>query len=157
MAGTYTNSANVAIELPSDVPAAITAVIATDIAAASELVEAEVGPCFALAYNSGADKFPGIADSPATPAIVEMAARYYAASLQWGRIGETVDEGEISQGVRYFKMAQERLKGIRNGKYQVLVSGADLRSSNAEAIQDDSYDDTDENVFTEESLNGHLY
>ena len=136
---TYTDSTRVYSELPANLPTSVTDQTATDIASASELVEAGVGPAFPANYKNNTQKFPDITDSPATPAIIELAARYYAASLQYKRLGESVGEGEIPKSKEYWDMAEAIVVDIREGVRTVEINGDNLAQPKLKSIEDPIY------------------
>jgi len=127
------------LELPPNPPTSVTDNTAADIATASGLVEAGVGPDFPAVYKTNTQKFPDIGDNPATPAIIEIATRFYAASLQFKRLGESVGEGEIPQSTKYWDMAEQIVQEIREGVRMVEINGVNLRSSRLSYVEDKLY------------------
>lgn len=154
---TYTTSAKVAIHLPDDVPAAVSARVDDDITDASAIVDGAAGSRFPLSYGGSVQRFPDITDSPATPALIELCARWYAASFQWARMGQSAVDGEQTEAEKFEKKAEALLERIRNGEVAVTIDGADPGSSALEAVQDEIYDATGEPVFNTDDMNGHLY
>jgi hypothetical protein len=154
---TYCTSTDVLNYLPDNPPSTVTDHLSDDIATASDLVESGVGPRFALLYKSNAQKFPDVTDSPATPNIVRRAATFYAASLQWLRLKESVGENETPSWEKYQAMAEQLVADIRNGARDVIVSGTNLRTTTLEAVGDPIYDDNDGKPFiSEDELDAHL-
>jgi len=156
---TYTNSANVYSELPPNLPTTVTDYTANDIATASGLVESGVGPGFSTNYKSNTQKFPDITDSPATPAIIEIAARFYAASLQYKRLGESVGEGEIPKSQEYWEKAEAIVKDIREGVRTVEIDGTNLERTSVEWVEDEIYEDLTADqkpIFNHNDLDTHL-
>jgi len=138
---TYCTSADVLLELPPSPPASVTDNIAIDIAHASDLVEAGVGTAFPLAYNSGAQKFPDITDSPATPRIVALAAIYLAAARQYQRMGQLHDK-DANQRTILEDKAEAILEGIREGNTDVVLSdGTSVYNSKLKSVEDPQYAD----------------
>lgn len=150
---TYTDSAEVLLELPEDPPSAVTNALAADIAAASDLVEAGVGPSYPLRYfESGAapvfpalptQKFPDVSEDPGTPQIIKRAATYLAASRQFQRLGQSVREGEVPQSKILESRGEKILRQIRDGDIVVTLAGASLQSSGLVRVEDTLYADRD--------------
>ena len=140
----YTDSTRVYSELPDNLPTSVTSYTDTDIQSASQMVESGVGPRFPLAYKSNTQKFPDITDSPSTPGLIELAARYYAASLQYKRLGESVGEGEVPKSKEYWDMAESLMADIRNGIRTIELDGATLGSSQVVGIEDELYANREE-------------
>lgn len=156
----YTNSTNVLALLPSSLPSEVTDYTAADITAASQLVESGVGPRFPFNYESGAQKFPDITSSPATPGIIELVARYMAASLQYIRLKESVGENEQTFAEKYRNLAEEKLEEIRNGEITVDLDGANLMSTALTGSEDEIYEDLDEDskpILNHDDIDTHLY
>jgi len=154
---TYTTSAKVLAHLPASPPVAVTGQTANDISDASDLVEARVGSGFSFAYESNAQKFPDITSTPATPAIIEQAARYLAVSMQFIRLKQSVSDGKNTQADKYEKKGLDILKGIANGEIAVELSQDNLKSSALDVVQDEIYETSDEPVFNTDDLNEHQY
>lgn len=154
---TYTLEANVNRHLPGTLPSEVTDEVATDIAAASEVVEANCGSRYGLNYKTGTQKFPDIGDSPATPAIIELCARWLAASYQLDRFSDQVKEGKITRSEKLEKKAMNQLNKIKEGEVQVFVSGSEIGSSNLAGVEDEIYENNDdEPVFNTDNINAHL-
>ncbi len=154
---TYTDSTRVYTELPDNLPTSVTNYTDTDIASASQIVESKVGAAFPLAYKNNAQKFPDITDTPSTPGIVELAARYYAASLQYKRLEQVAGEGETPKSSQYWDMAESIVKDIREGISTVEVDGATLGSTQLAAVEDPQYKDRVEpkEFFNPDDLDTH--
>jgi hypothetical protein len=154
---TYTTSAKVLAHLPSSPPASVTDNTAADIADASDRVEAEAGPRFARSYQSDAQKFPNVADTPATPAIIEQAARFYAVSMQYARLGESVTEDEVPMEIKFEARAEKLMQKIRDNEAEVAIAGASLKSPVLEGLDDEIYEaGGNEPVFNTDDMNIHL-
>ena len=154
---TYTTSAKVFVFLPEDLPSSVINYISTDIADASNLVDARMGSRFSLAYENDTQKFPNIGSTPPTPAIIELATRYLVISQQYSRLGETVSEGEMSQAELYEQKAEKLFAGIESNLFTVEIDGESLKSSALDVVQDEIYETTDEPVHNTDDLNEHLY
>lgn len=157
---TYTNSVNVLALLPTSPPTEVTDYTAADIASASQLIESGVGPNFAFNYESNAQKFPDITSTPATPAIIELVARYMAASLQFIRLKESVGEDEQTFAERYRQLAEEKLQQIRNGEVTVDLEGTNLMTTALIHSEDEIYEDLDEDqkpILNHDDIDTHLY
>jgi hypothetical protein len=145
---TYTTSSLVLAHLPSNLPEAVTNNTTTDIAAASALVESGVGPRFAFSYESSTQKFPEIDSDPATPAIIEQAARYYAVSLQYLRLevaeGIRSEEDEDLNSVLFEKKAEKILEDIESGKKTVEISGSNIKGTALKSYEDETYEDDED-------------
>lgn len=156
---TYTTSAKVLVQLPDSPPSSVTDNLAEDIADASGIVEAMVGPSFSLSYESSSQKFPDITSDPATPAIVALAATYLAASRQFQRLGESVGEGDIPQSEQLHARAMAILEMIRDGKIDVTLSdGTRLLSTGLDSYEDKIYADRtgpDKEIFNQDDLDIH--
>lgn len=138
---TYCASADVLLELPPSPPSSVTDNIDTDIAHASDLVEAGVGTTFPLAYSSNTQKFPDIDASPATPKIVALAAIYLAAARQYQRMGQ-LHEKDPNQRIILEDKANEILEKIREGEIDVVLSdGTSIYSSKLKGVEDPHYED----------------
>jgi hypothetical protein len=158
---TYTTSAKVLTLLPDSPPSGVTTNTTQDIADASAVIESLVGDQYALSYNTSSQKFPDVGDTPATPAIIELAARYYAAHLQLLRLKmlQTVDEGEEdSLGNAYRRKAEELAEGVRSGQHHVTVSESGLRSTTGDYVTDEIYEDNEDEPFlTNDAIDAHQY
>lgn len=155
---TYTNSTNVNKHLPASPPAALTDNVALDIADASDLVDSLAGARFGLNYNSSSQKFPEIDGSPATPSIIEKAARWFAVSFQYERLGDQIKEGKVSRAERFYNKAEKLMQQVRDGLVDVVISGASVVGSNLAAVQDSIYDNNNNEAFlTLDNINAHLH
>lgn len=154
---TYTDSASVLAHLPPSPPTTVTNYTAADIADASSIVESKVGPEFPLAYKSGTQKFPDITDSPATPAIIKLAATWLAASFQYVRLGRPAREGETSQADLFRERAMSLLDDIRSGETDVILSGQSLRGTALASVDNPYYENREDpkEIFNQTELDGH--
>lgn len=126
---TYTTTTQVEAILPT-LPASITSADkARWIADASGMVDEEVGRRYPV--QSTGQKFADISDSPATPVGIELCARWYAAYFAFLQLREINKSDELnSRASTYFKLAQNRLKMIRQGEIPLHDStGAELDST----------------------------
>ena len=156
---TYTTSANVQLELPSTLPSGFVASYMTDmIAYASAMADAMVGTDYPFSYETNAQKFPNIASSPATPAVIEKCARLIAAAEGYVRLKEINKLSGKDMETKLRQQAEKKLLAIREGEYVVSIAGADLRSSKIDHVTDQHiYKDTDTDpIFNKESLDKFL-
>ena len=144
----YTTQTNVELELPNsgDFAADMDAAYFTaQIKAASGLVDAKVGHAFARNFENGTQKFPDHGADPGPPTEIELAARWYAASfayLKLGPLNRFGPEGEqTNHAQRYQEMADDLLKQIREGELDLALSdGTTL--GNEDRVVTSSNDDT---------------
>lgn len=153
----YTDDTTVLAHLPANPPNEVTGYTDDDIADASAIVESKVGPEFPLSYKSGTQKFPDITDSPATPAIIKLAATWLAASFQYVRLGRPAREGETSQADIFRERAMSLLDDIRSGETDVILSGQSLRGSALAGVDDSYYEEREDpkEIFSQDSLDSH--
>ena len=127
---TYTTSAKVQNELPDSLPTNFVTNNMTEmIADASGLVDAMVGTAYGYNYNSSAQKFPDITDSPATPAVIELCARWLAAAEGYVRLKELNKFSGKDMETKFRGQAMDLLAMIRDGDIVVGVSGANIQTS----------------------------
>lgn len=154
---TYTTSAKVQLELPSDLPTNfISTYMTTMIADASDIVETMVGDDYAFSYESSAQKFPDITSDPATPAIIEKCARLIAAAEGYVRLKELNKLSGKDMETKLRRQAEKKLLAICDGDYVISISGANIRSTKIDHVTDnDIYPDDDEGtdpIFDADSL-----
>lgn len=118
---TYTTATAVEYGLPS-LPASITTAHKTQwITDASALVDAHVGSRFPVLSSS--QKFADITDSPATPPVIEVIARWLAMYFGFVRLKEVNRAGEgTDQAKAYWDKAMAELEKIAGGMVDVLGS-----------------------------------
>ena len=154
----YTNSTNVNKHLPSGLPAAVTGQVATDIADASAMVDALVGSRYPMSYGSSDQRFPEIDGTPATPEIIEQAARFLAVSYQFARTKEHRRDDKSTAEERYAERAEKLLKAIREGGLAVTIAGASLRTADIAVVEDEIYEDNNSEAFmTNDDIDSFLY
>lgn len=124
---TYTTRTALQTLLPSSLPAALTTTLQDQyIADGSAYVDGMVGKRFPILSSN--QKFADITDSPATPALIELCARWVAAHFAWLKLGE-INRSEPTNASRYLEMADAKLKEIRDGEVEILTSaGANAAS-----------------------------
>jgi len=121
----YTNRTNLQTLLPSVLPADLTTALQDQyISDASAMVDSLVGKRFPMSSNG--QKFNDITASPATPAVIELCARWIAAHFAWLKLGE-INRSEATNAATYLAMAKAQLQEIREGAVDVYSStGANL-------------------------------
>lgn len=127
---TYTTTSRVDDLLPSSLPATIDSDDKAQwVADASAMVDGMVGPKYPI--QSSGQKFADITDSPATPAWIELCARWLAAYFGYLKLKEINKASKsVGMGATYYKLATEHLKQIREGEIDLYDSaGADLAST----------------------------
>ena len=123
----YASVTDVENLLPSSLPAAITTAHKNQwIADASAMVDGMVGHRFPMLSTS--QKF---ADSPSAPAWIELATRWLAGYFGFLRLREINKSDKTpSQATNYYKLANDSLEKIRDGKIDIYdAAGADLASA----------------------------
>ena len=129
---TYTTIANVEDLLPDSLPPSITTAMKNQwIADASSIVDGMAGPQFPMLSSN--QKFPDITDSPATPAWIELCARWLGAHfgfLKLRELNKSGAKGGKSQSQSYYDLAEKALKRIRASDVDVFdANGANLASA----------------------------
>ena len=138
---TYCTTDKLNTYLPDSLPAAVSGKQATDIADASEVVDAKVGGRFGLNYNSNTQRFPEVTDDPATPAIIQQATALLAAGVQYQRLKERVGDGEVSMAEVYRKRGEAILEQVKSGEIEIVLSGSSIGSSVLGSVEDPIYAD----------------
>jgi len=118
----YTSDSNLLRELPTDLPESLDteAERLPYIEQASAMADALVGPRYLI--GAGGQAFPDITNSPATPAVVEIAARKLAASMIYGALGVVGRGIGPDGGQALYEEAMEWFRRIREGELPVIGS-----------------------------------
>ena len=117
----YTSDDNLLIELPDNLPDAVdsSAERLVYIQLAGSLADSLVGPRYPVGENG--QKFPDITDSPATPPLIELAARKLAAGMIYRVIGVVArDGGELAGAQSLHGEACDLFRRIREGELTVI-------------------------------------
>ena len=136
----YTTTTAIENILPSSLPAAITAADKTAwVEDASAIVDSSVGPKFPMLSTN--QKF---ADSTSSPALIELCTRWLGAYFGFLRLREiSTSDSEPKQAGKYYKLAMDTLKAIREGKLDIYdAAGADLASAEQAYITNEGRDPT---------------
>lgn len=152
---TYTESAKVQNELPDSLPTGFVTANMTDlISIGSELVESLVGPHYAFQYNSNTQKFPNVTDTPATPTIIEICARWLAAAEGYVRLKEVNKLSGKDLESKFRSNAMDMLEKIANGDVVISVSGSNIQGTRVSNTTDPNMYDSDDTdpVFDNDSM-----
>ena len=124
----YTTTTLLGYLMPSPLPSDVTAGMQAQwIADASAYVDGMVGKRYPMLGDG--QKFADITDSPATPALIELCARWVAAHYGWLKLGE-INRTEATNATKYLEMADDKLKAIREGEADIYsAAGADLATA----------------------------
>lgn len=140
---TYTSRTALQTLLPASLPAALTTTLQDQyIADGSAYVDAMVGKRFPIL--STGQKFADATASPATPALIELCARWVAGHFAWLKLGE-INRSEASNATKYLEMADAKLQQIREGQVEIFDSAGANKASRATAY---STTQTRDLVFT---------
>lgn len=128
---TYTSRTNLQTLLPATLPSALTTTLQDQyIADGSAYVDGMVGKRFPIL--STGQKFANLTASPATPALIELCARWVAGHFAWLKLGE-INRSEASNAIKYLDMADAKLKQIRDGEVEIFDSTGANAASRATA------------------------
>jgi hypothetical protein len=122
----YCTSAKLTGALPSSLPTSMDATfLATQITDASGEVDELAGAGFPLAYESNAQKFPNITDSPATPKTIEQCALWLALSRCYERLeveNYGTDDETTPRSIYFRNKAEAKLAMVRSGEIELKVT-----------------------------------
>lgn len=119
----------------------------------SQEVDDRVGGNYLFSYNSSAQKFPQITDSPATPSTIEKCCRYLCVvDLLAYHDGLFNTQDESGMRLRRRNWTDKMLNDIQSGKTKISVDGGVLPTVVFDSTNDLPADDQDEMIFNREEL-----
>lgn len=124
----YVLLATVTAKLPTGYNATISdnRISTTLIVEASNECDDLVGAGFSRSYNSNAQKFPEITDTPATPVTIQLCALWLTLSRVYEELSDIAnnasdEENETPNKVYYRRLAEQKLEAVRSGVIDLTV------------------------------------
>ena len=119
----------------------------TLIVEASNEVDELAGFGFPRIYNSNAQKFPEINDTPTTPATISLCALWLTLSRVYEEMGDKSNRGdeenEVPNKTYYRRLAINKMKDVRDGKVDLSVEANETIATQSKYFDSDVETDMD--------------